>query len=91
MQWIWDDRKAARNLCEHHVRFETAVLVFEDEHCVSGFDPHEDGDRWRTIGMVGLSTLFVVHTQIEEDGSARIISARKATPVERRLYERLRF
>ncbi len=91
MQWTWDDRKAARNLREHRVRFETAVLVFEDKHCVSGPDPHEDDDRWRTIGMVGMSTLFVVHTQIEEDGSTRIISARKATPVERRLYERLRF
>jgi uncharacterized protein len=91
MQWKWDDRKAARNLREHGVRFETAVLVFEYEHCVSGPDPHEVDDRWRTIGLVGMSTLFVVHTQFEEDCSARIISARKATPVERRLYERLRF
>ena len=91
MQWTWDDRKASRNLRDHRVRFETAVLVFEDEHGITGPDPHPDNDRWRTIGLVGLSTLFVVHTVIEEDGSGRIISARKATPVERRLYERLRF
>ena len=91
MQWTWDDRKASRNLRDHRVRFETAVLVFEDEHGITGLDPHPDNDRWRTIGLVGLSTLFVVHTVIEEDGSGRIISARKATPVERRLYERLRF
>ena len=91
MKWSWTDQKAARNIREHGVRFETAVLVFEDEHSITGPDPHEDDDRWRTIGMVGMSTLFVVHTQIEDEGSARIISARKATPVERRLYERLRF
>lgn len=95
MEWSWDDRKARINLAKHGVRFETAVLVFEDDRHVSDPDPHADDDRWRTIGRVGGTiggvTLFVVHTWMEPDGSGRIISARKATPTERRYYEGLRF
>ncbi len=54
-----------------------------------------DGEsRWQTIGMVeGLHVLLVVHTtpesddeDDEEEQSIRIISARKATPQERRIY-----
>jgi uncharacterized protein len=91
MEWIWSEEKADTNYRDHGVRFETATLVFEDSHCLSAPDPHEDDDRWRTIGMTGLSTLFVVHTVLEDDGTARIISARRATRSERRLYETLRF
>lgn len=89
MRWAWDGRKARVNLVKHGVLFETAVLVFDDEHHVSVPDPHADEDRWRTIGRVGGQTLFVVHTVLEADGSGRIISARRATPLERKQYERL--
>jgi uncharacterized DUF497 family protein len=91
MQWSWDERKARANIVKHGVLFETAALIFEDAHCISAPDPHSDDDRWRTIGMAGSMTLFVIHTVMEPDGSGRIISARRATPRERRLYERLRF
>jgi uncharacterized DUF497 family protein len=90
MEWTWDDRKARANLAKHGVLFETAVLVFDDPYRISSPDSHADDDRWRTVGVVGLSTLFVVHTVIESDGSGRIISARRATPRERRHYEELR-
>lgn len=66
-------------------------MVFVDEYRISKPDPHVDDERWRTIGMVGETTLFVVHSVIESDGSGRMISARKATPTERRYYEGLRF
>ena len=88
MHWTWDSAKAAANLEKHGVSFEAAALVFDDPMQISMPDPHPDGDRWRTIGRVHLSTLFVVHTQIEDDGTGRIITARKATPSERRAYER---
>ena len=47
-----------------------------------------DGEeRWQTIGLInGLFVLLVAHTL--EDDLIRIISARKATPRERRLYEK---
>ena len=86
MEWIWDEQKARANLAKHDIFFEVAVRVFDDPRQLSEPDPHPDGDRWRTIGMVNASTLFVVHTIMEADGTGRIISARKATRLERRQY-----
>jgi uncharacterized protein len=87
MDWTWDPRKAAANIAKHGVSFDAALLVFDDPFQFSQPDPHPDGERWRTIGVVNITTLFVVHTGMDEDGVERIISARKATPRERRLYE----
>jgi len=49
----------------------------------------EDGEsRWRTIGEVnGKYLLLVVHLLDEAEEMVRIISAREATPHERREYE----
>ena len=91
MEWVWDERKAAANFIKHGVLFETAVRVFDDPHLIYGPDPHPDDDRWQTIGMVQQATLFVVHTEVGDDGTGRIISARRATPSERRTYEAARF
>ena len=51
-----------------------------------------DEERWHTIGMVGGVVVIVAHTWPtfvpgRGDEVARIISARKATPHERRVYE----
>ncbi len=86
MTWIWDADKARKNIENHGVSFEAAVLVFDDPMLLSEPDPHPDGDRWRVIGRVSATTLFVVHT-IFEEGGGRIISARRATPSERRRYD----
>lgn len=87
MDWAWDPEKARANLVKHGVSFELATMVFDDPMQLSVPDPHADDDRWRTIGRVDQSTLFVVHTMFEGDGGGRIVSARKATPRERRKYE----
>jgi len=72
--------------------FETAQRVFDDPLHASKPDPHPDGDRWHTIGLVGSVLLLVIHTWPEAEGEGgepigRIISARKATARERRAYE----
>lgn len=92
MRWTWDSKKAAANRAKHGVSFETAVLVFDDPLHASRPDPHSDGDRWQTVGLVGRVLLLVVHTwpEAEDEGSepiARIVSARKATAHERKVYE----
>lgn len=92
MYWTWDETKNRINKRKHNLSFTTAVLVFEDPLVASRRDIYRYEERWQTMGMAGNLLLLVIHTapQIglgtgEEIG--RIISARKATPHERKLYE----
>jgi uncharacterized DUF497 family protein len=68
MQFEWDEQKNQKNLQKHDVRFETAVLVFEDSYAISQRDVNfEDEERWITVGAIGPgSILLVVHTFYEE-------------------------
>jgi uncharacterized protein len=65
--------------------------VFGDPNAVTYVDCIvDDEERWRTLGLVGgVVILLGVHTIEEQDGEEeiRIISARKAIPRERALYE----
>ncbi len=91
LRFEWDPAKAASNLRKHGVSFETAVRVFFDPHALMELDRIDDGEeRWRTIGVVdGVVMLLVAHTVTEQDDSEliRIISARRASRRERKLYE----
>ena len=92
MRWTWDPEKAAANRAKHGLSFETAAHVFDDPFQASKPDPHPDGDRWQTMGIVGPVLLLVIHTspEVEAEGEepvGRIISARKATARERKAYE----
>lgn len=89
MRWIWRDEKNRTSQRDHGLSFETARLVFDDPPAASRVDPHPDGDRWQTVGIV---VLFVVHTWPEPgpatgEETGRIVSARRATTHERRAYE----
>lgn len=84
----WDETKAEENLAKHSISFETACEVFFDPLALVGDASSEDESREALIGLPhdSFRLLFVVH--IERHGKAiRIISARKATSHERRLYE----
>lgn len=90
-EFEWDTNKAKSNLVKHGIRFEEAVLVFDDPYHLSLQDRHENGEfRWQTIGLVhGLIVIMVAHTVRFESGDEviRIISARKADRKERSRYE----
>ena len=91
MRFEWDEQKNRQNLRKHDVRFETAMLVFDDPYALTrrDFTP-EDEERWITVGAIDPgSILLVVHTFYEEQGEEiiRIISARAAESHERRAYE----
>lgn len=90
-EFEWDTNKAKSNLIKHGIRFEEAVLVFDDPYHLSLQDRHENGEfRWQTIGLVhGLIVIMVAHTVRFESGDEviRIISARKAGRKERSRYE----
>jgi uncharacterized protein len=95
MRFEWDEEKNRRNHDKHGVSFETATLVFEDPYSLTQRDLlSEDEDRWITLGTIESRTvLFVVHTWLdrnigqETEEIIRIISARRATPRERKQYE----
>jgi uncharacterized protein len=91
VQWIWDPEKARTNFEKHWVSFELAERALGDPFSISVPDPFPDEDRWRILGsptIDGIVVLYVVHTWPEdEDGTGRIISARKAERHERQEYE----
>jgi uncharacterized DUF497 family protein len=88
MKFEWDPNKAATNLKKHQVSFQEAATVFGDFLSVTFEDPDHsiDEERYITIGISYQSRLLVVsHT--DRNDTIRIISARKATSLERRFYE----
>jgi len=91
MVFEWDERKNRRNRAKHHVSFEAARLVLRTPMPFGVLDRVEEGEeRWRTLGMAGgVVVLLVAHTYREEgvEEYIRMISARKATPRERKIYE----
>jgi uncharacterized DUF497 family protein len=87
-----DDNKNRSNRAKHGISFDTAVSVFADPASIMRPDLEIAGEqRWQTIGRLdrGLVIVVVAHTLRpgEDDSVIRVISARKATPRERRLYE----
>ena len=84
----WEPEKAARNFDKHGVSFEEAATVFEDALAVCFPDPAHSGAEARLI-LVGYSTterlLFLSHREMGQN--IRIISARLATPSERKRHE----
>ena len=88
----WDFHKNKINQSKHGVSFETASLVFDDPLHVTRLDRIENGERrWQTIGSAGgVVLLLVAHTWVESKSgieNIRIISARRATRIERKVYE----
>ena len=84
----WDEEKAETNAKKHKVSFEEATTVFIDPFSVSIPDPDHSVDEQRYIGLGSSEKgriLVVVYT--ERGSNVRIISCRKATSSERKLYE----
>lgn len=81
----WDDNKNQINIKKHGISFETAALVFADEERIEYYDKlhSQNEDRYVVLGCVQ-GILYVVYTMRDE--AARLISARVATPTERRIY-----
>ncbi len=83
MRFEWAERKNRQNLHKHDVRFETAVLVFDDPYAITQREvTFEDEERWITVGAIGPgSILLVVHTFYEEHDEEVIrVSSRLAPP-----------
>ncbi|MCZ7485781.1 BrnT family toxin [Rhizobium rhizogenes] len=83
----WDAHKASANLAKHGVSFESARSVFDDPFAVDIEDRSANyGEiRRRIVGLGNGLLLTIIYTERSE--TIRIISARKATRVERKEYD----
>lgn len=92
MRFEWDAGKNLSNQKKHAgIDFEIASRVFADPGLILRKDRVIEGEqRWHAIGAVRKAVLLVVHVYREEDTHGeeiiRIISAREASPRERRVY-----
>src|SRR5260370_16120794 len=83
----WDLAKARANLSKHGVDFADAATALEDDQALTIRDPlSADEERWITMGRDALGSLLVVIYAWREE-TVRLISARLATPREKRQYE----
>jgi uncharacterized DUF497 family protein len=87
----WDERKDRRNAVKHGFPIEVAVEVFQDPLFISIEDfSQSDETKYRAFGRIRNWNILLLVYSVAEQGDVeviRIISARKATTSERRLYE----
>lgn len=82
----WDAEKARANRLKHGVSFADAVATLEDEQALTVEDDFPGERRFITLGRDPFGRILVV-VYTYRFRAIRIISARKATPSERRQFE----
>lgn len=90
IRFDWNPAKASSNAEKHGVTFVEAQSVFYDEYARQFFDQEhsQSEDRFLMLGLSDRSrVLLVCHCERQAGEVIRIISARKATKAERKLYE----
>lgn len=91
VRFEWDRKKELANFRNHGVEFEEAKTVFYDERAIEFYDEDHSSKEVRFL-MIGLSLKFrillVSYTfrEISDEDLIRIISSRKATKNEQKVY-----
>jgi len=84
--FVWDAGKANSNRQKHGVTFEEAAEAFLDPFYQTGDASTPEEERDFLLGYtLSQRLLLVVHVQRHD--YIRLISARPATPAERKIYE----
>lgn len=85
MKFGWDETKRQTNLRDHKLDFVDAQIVFSGITFTFEDDRFEYGeDRFITLGLLREVVVVIAHT--ERNDTVRLISMRKATKNEQRLY-----
>jgi len=85
MKFEWDEAKQQSNLRKHRLDFADAETVFAGATFTFEDDRFEYGeDRYITLGLLRGIVVVIAHTEREE--VIRVISMRKATKNEQRVY-----
>jgi len=85
-EFVWNEKKARDNRRKHGISFEEACEVFFDPFRQGGDASDNFEEREFIIGFSIKRKLLVV-VYAERGERTRIISARKATNEERKVYE----
>lgn len=83
----WDPAKAKSNFQKHKVRFSDVEIVLSDPMALTVEDHDIEGEkRFVTVGSDSIGRIILVVYAYRDD-EIRLISARKTTPSERKIYE----
>ena len=86
----WDPVKMEANKKKHGIDFYEAITIFNDmnHHVYEDEEHSDDEDRFIVIGYSEKNRILMAcHCYRNGGNVTRIISARKATPYERGIYE----
>jgi uncharacterized protein len=81
----WDGRKAEANLRKHGVAFDDAATVLFDDYALTIIDDRVEESRLVKVGADQTGRILVLVYTLRGT-TFRLISARRATAKERRLY-----
>ncbi len=85
MEFTWDEAKRRNNILKHSIDFSDAKIVFSGATFTFEDDRFNYGEqRFITLGMLYNQVVVMAHT--EQDNVIRIISMRKATKNEQKIY-----
>jgi uncharacterized DUF497 family protein len=91
VRFEWNRKKGVANFRNHGVTFDEAKTVFYDENAIEFFD-HDHSfkeDRYLMIGLSSKLRLLLVSYSVnegEDEDIIRIISSRKPTKNEQKIY-----
>ncbi len=85
MQFTWDEKKRRANILKHGFDFVDAVEVFEGITFTLEDDRFNYGEeRFVTLGLLKGTIVVIAHN--EKGDEIRLISMRKATKHEQKIY-----
>lgn len=85
MQFEWDEAKRRKNIIKHGIDFHGCSRVFDGSTATFEDRRIEYGEqRFKTLGFWYDSVVSIIHTETAE--TIRIISIRKATLYEQKIY-----
>ena len=87
-EFEWDPAKERTNRRKHGVSFDEATSIFADPFSLNMSDPSHSvaEERFLVLGRSAKARLLLV-AYAERGFRTRLISARTASPAERRLYD----
>ena len=83
----WDEEKDRTNRRKHGIAFEDAIRIFDGPRLEDVDDRSDYGEmRMTSVGLMN-AVVIVAVAHVDRGEVTRIITARRATRKERRLYE----